>query len=228
MSEKLRWGVLGTARVVRKTIPALQETKNGEVVGIASRTEERAREYADKHGVPQAFGSYDALLASPDIDAVYIALPNALHLEWMERCSATTLRTRLTTRGRWKPSTGQLGSKRVSEPIARLDSTSPASARLSDSLQTLLPGPAIWGLSARPPRSCSRQLLGTFSLLTVTMAPAFNYFRHHRRGGPGLLPRECRPAQVRNYRPRRPRRPRLDSETANSPLGITPRIPMAL
>nr|WP_201762341.1 Gfo/Idh/MocA family oxidoreductase [Pseudarthrobacter psychrotolerans] len=83
MSEKLRWGVLGTARIVRKTIPALQETKNGEVVGIASRTEEKAKEYADKHGVPQAFGSYEALLASPDIDAVYIALPNALHLEWI-------------------------------------------------------------------------------------------------------------------------------------------------
>jgi predicted dehydrogenase len=83
MSEKVRWGVLGTARVVRKTIPALQETKNGEVVGIASRTEQKAREYAGKHGIPQAFGSYEALLASPDIDAVYIALPNALHLEWI-------------------------------------------------------------------------------------------------------------------------------------------------
>lgn len=83
MSEKLRWGILGAARIVRKTIPALQETKNGEVVGIASRTEEKAREYADKHGVPQAFGSYEALLASPDIDAVYLPLPNALHLEWI-------------------------------------------------------------------------------------------------------------------------------------------------
>src|SRR6476620_8216718 len=83
MSEKLRWGVLGSARIVRKTIPALQETKNGEVVGIASRTGETAREYADKHGIPQAFGSYAALLASPDIDAVYIPLPNALHLEWI-------------------------------------------------------------------------------------------------------------------------------------------------
>ncbi|MFJ5699021.1 Gfo/Idh/MocA family protein [Arthrobacter sp. NPDC093139] len=83
MSEKLRWGVLGGARIVRKTIPALQETKNGEVVGIASRAEEKAREYADKHGIPQAFGSYEALLTSPDIDAVYIPLPNALHLEWI-------------------------------------------------------------------------------------------------------------------------------------------------
>jgi xylose dehydrogenase (NAD/NADP) len=83
MSEKLRWGVLGAARIVRKTIPALQETNNGEVVGIASRTEEKAREYADKHGIAQAFGSYEALLASPEIDAVYIPLPNALHLEWV-------------------------------------------------------------------------------------------------------------------------------------------------
>lgn len=83
MSGNVRWGVLGTARVVRKTIPALQETRNGEVTGIASRSEEKAREYAARHGIPQAFGSYEALLASPDIDAVYIALPNALHREWI-------------------------------------------------------------------------------------------------------------------------------------------------
>lgn len=83
MSDRLRWGVLGSARIVRKTVPALQATKNGEVVGIASRTEEKAREYAGKHGIPQAFGSYEALLASQDIDAVYIPLPNALHLEWI-------------------------------------------------------------------------------------------------------------------------------------------------
>ncbi|MBM6621435.1 Gfo/Idh/MocA family oxidoreductase [Micrococcaceae bacterium RIT802] len=83
MSKKLRWGVLGSARIVRKTIPALQETRNGEVVGIASRSEDKAREYAAKYGIAQAFGSYEALLASPNIDAVYIPLPNALHLEWI-------------------------------------------------------------------------------------------------------------------------------------------------
>ena len=64
MSARLRWGVLGTARIVRKTIPALQKTKNGEVVGIASRSGEKAREYANKYGVPQSFGSYEALLAA--------------------------------------------------------------------------------------------------------------------------------------------------------------------
>ncbi|MDN4646335.1 Gfo/Idh/MocA family protein [Arthrobacter sp. PsM3] len=83
MRNKLRWGVLGGARIVRKTIPALQGTKNGEVVGIASRTKERAREFANKHGISGVFESYEALLASPDIDAVYIPLPNALHLEWI-------------------------------------------------------------------------------------------------------------------------------------------------
>lgn len=82
---KLNWGVLGTARIVRKTIPAFQKARNGTVVGVASRTETKANEYAEKYNVPQAFVSYDALLASPDIDAVYIALPNALHHEWVLR-----------------------------------------------------------------------------------------------------------------------------------------------
>ena len=83
--EKLRWGVLGTARIVRKMVPALQKTKNGVVVGIASRSEEKAKDYADKYGLSQAFGSYAALLDAPEIDAVYIALPNALHDEWVIR-----------------------------------------------------------------------------------------------------------------------------------------------
>ena len=81
--DKLKWGVLGTARIIRKTIPALQAAKNGAVVGIASRTEAKAKEYAAKHDVPQAFGSYEAMLSSPDINAVYITLPNALHHEWV-------------------------------------------------------------------------------------------------------------------------------------------------
>lgn len=85
MSEKLRWGILGTARIIRKTIPALQTTRNGEVVGIASRSTEKAAGYAEKYGIPRSFGSYEALLASPDVDAVYIALPNALHLEWVRK-----------------------------------------------------------------------------------------------------------------------------------------------
>lgn len=83
MGAKLRWGILGSARIIRKTIPALQESANGEVTGIASRSQEKSREIADKFGIPEAFGSYEALLASPLIDAVYVPLPNALHLEWI-------------------------------------------------------------------------------------------------------------------------------------------------
>ncbi len=80
--EKLRWGVLGTARINRKVIPALQASKNGEVVGVASRDAARAREQTEKHSLPEAFGSYEALLASPDVSAVYIPLPNTMHREW--------------------------------------------------------------------------------------------------------------------------------------------------
>ena len=80
---KIRWGVLGTARIVRKTIPALQQTQNGVVTGVASRNEDRSKACAETYGISQAFGSYAALLDSPEIDAVYITLPNALHYEWV-------------------------------------------------------------------------------------------------------------------------------------------------
>lgn len=81
-AQKLSWGVLGGARINRKVIPALHTSKNGLVVGVASRDEAKAREQAEAYSVPHPFGSYEALLASPDINAVYIPLPNSLHLEW--------------------------------------------------------------------------------------------------------------------------------------------------
>lgn len=74
MAEKLRWGVLSTARIgLKSVVPALQRARNGEVVALASRDEARAREAAGALGIPQAFGSYEALLASPEVDAVYIS-----------------------------------------------------------------------------------------------------------------------------------------------------------
>ncbi|ADI13983.1 Gfo/Idh/MocA family protein [Truepera radiovictrix] len=83
MAEKLRWGVLSTARIgLKSVVPALQRARNGEVVALASRDEARAREAAGALGIPQAFGSYEALLASPEVDAVYIPLPNTLHKPW--------------------------------------------------------------------------------------------------------------------------------------------------
>ena len=79
----IRFGVLGTARVVPYGLltPA-KETLGVEVSGIASRTPQKAEEFAARYGIQRGFGSYEALVKSGDIDAVYIALPPALHYDW--------------------------------------------------------------------------------------------------------------------------------------------------
>lgn len=82
----IRIGVLGTARVVQYGLLAPAKSTPGvEVTAIASRTPEKAEEFAARHGVPRSFGSYEALLEADDIDAVYIALPTALHFDWSRR-----------------------------------------------------------------------------------------------------------------------------------------------
>jgi predicted dehydrogenase len=82
MSE-LRWGVMSTADIARKkVIPGMRRASRTQVVAIASRDEPRARAVAEELGIPRAHGSYEALLADPDVDAVYIPLPNHLHAEW--------------------------------------------------------------------------------------------------------------------------------------------------
>lgn len=79
----LRWGILGLGRVARnRMIPALGTAERCRLVAVASRDPEAARAVADAHGVPRAHGSYEALLADPEVDAVYVALPNSLHLPW--------------------------------------------------------------------------------------------------------------------------------------------------
>jgi len=81
--SKVRWGVLGTAKIaVEKVIPAMQHGARCEIVGIASRSIEKARLTADALRIPRAYGSYDALLSDPDIDAIYNPLPNHLHVPW--------------------------------------------------------------------------------------------------------------------------------------------------
>jgi len=81
MSKKIRWGVLGVANIaVKKVIPAMQQGQWSEVTGIASRELERARQAAVQLGISKAYGSYQELLADPDIDAVYNPLPNHLHV----------------------------------------------------------------------------------------------------------------------------------------------------
>jgi len=88
MADRLRWGILSTARIgVRRLIPALLRSRTGIGVAIASRDLERAREIAAKFDIPRAHGSYEALLADPDVDAVYNPLPNSLHPEWTIRAA---------------------------------------------------------------------------------------------------------------------------------------------
>lgn len=82
-NDRLRWGILSTANIGRKAvIPAIQQAGNGHVVAIASRNVQQAQALATELAIEQSYGSYEALLADPGIDAVYIPLPNSLHTEW--------------------------------------------------------------------------------------------------------------------------------------------------
>src|SRR5271165_3549238 len=82
----IRFGVLGTGRAVPHGLLApAKETPGVAVSAIASRTPQKAEAFAARHGIPRGFGSYETLLESTDIDAVYIALPPALHFDWARR-----------------------------------------------------------------------------------------------------------------------------------------------
>ena len=84
-NKVLNWGLLSTARINRALIPPLRASKRNQLVAVASRTQESAGLYAREWKIPRAHGSYEALLADPDIDVVYISLPNRLHAEWTIR-----------------------------------------------------------------------------------------------------------------------------------------------
>ena len=83
----LRWGLMGTARINRSIVPALRAARGHELVAVASRDGEKARVHAEQWGIPRVVTSYEALLAEPDIDVVYIPLPNHLHAEWTVRAA---------------------------------------------------------------------------------------------------------------------------------------------
>jgi D-xylose 1-dehydrogenase (NADP+, D-xylono-1,5-lactone-forming) len=85
MSKPVRFGFLSTARINRRLLAAAAKSERAEVVGVASRDASRAEAYAVEHGIARSYGSYEALLGDPDIDAVYISLPNSLHVEWSVR-----------------------------------------------------------------------------------------------------------------------------------------------
>ncbi len=76
------WGIISTADINRKVIPGAKESPKVDLVAVASRDQTRAEEYAREWAIERAYGSYDALLADPDIEAVYISLPNTMHVEW--------------------------------------------------------------------------------------------------------------------------------------------------
>ncbi|MCL4401192.1 MAG: Gfo/Idh/MocA family oxidoreductase [Acidobacteria bacterium] len=87
MGKKVKWGILGAAKINGKVVPAMQRGAWPEVVAIASRDVEKARHAAADLGIPRAYGSYEELLADPEIEAVYIPLPNHLHVPWAIRAA---------------------------------------------------------------------------------------------------------------------------------------------
>jgi len=85
--NQLRWGIIGPGRIAPRIVRALSGSSRGALVAVASRDLERARAFAANFGIGQAYGSYDELLKSPEIDAVYIPLPNHLHDEWTRKAA---------------------------------------------------------------------------------------------------------------------------------------------
>jgi predicted dehydrogenase len=81
----VKWGIVSTADINRKVIPGAKASSKVDLVGVASRTQERAEQYASWWEIPRAYGTYDSLLADPEIEAVYISLPNTMHCDWSIR-----------------------------------------------------------------------------------------------------------------------------------------------
>ncbi len=81
----VRYGIVSTAHINRLLIPGAHESDKVELIAVASRDMTRAEAYAREWGIERAYGSYDALLEDPDVDAVYISLPNTMHVEWSIR-----------------------------------------------------------------------------------------------------------------------------------------------
>ena len=85
--DPLRWGILGVAAINDRLLPAFRASVTADLRAVASRSLDKAKGYAAKAGIPVAHGSYEALLADPDVDAVYVPLPNHLHDEWTRKAA---------------------------------------------------------------------------------------------------------------------------------------------
>ena len=83
--EPVRWGFMSLAKINERVLPEIAGSPAIDLVAVASRSEEAAARYADEHAIPRHHGSYDALLADEDVEAVYIPLPNSLHVDWTIR-----------------------------------------------------------------------------------------------------------------------------------------------
>ena len=81
----VKWGIISTARINRLFLAGARQSSDVEILAVASRTQTSAEEYARAEEIPRAYATYDALLADPDIEAVYIPLPNSLHVGWSIR-----------------------------------------------------------------------------------------------------------------------------------------------
>lgn len=85
--QRVRWGILGDAAINDAFIPGVQSASNSELMGLASRRPEAGARAADRWSIPRVYHSYDDLLTDPEIDAVYIPLPNHVHAEWTVRAA---------------------------------------------------------------------------------------------------------------------------------------------
>ncbi|WP_161974938.1 Gfo/Idh/MocA family protein [Bacillus timonensis] len=85
---RVKWGIIGTAWIAKeRLIPAINAAENSELLAIASRSEEKAKDFAKTYSIPRTYTSYEGLLQDPNVDAVYIPLPNHLHKEWTIRAA---------------------------------------------------------------------------------------------------------------------------------------------
>ena len=126
MTDPVVWGILGTATIARKcVIPAIQKSRNGQVLALATRTPAAAEEVVATNRIEHVYDTYNALLTNPDIDAVYIPLPNHMHHPCWQTCAvrkAAGLQRRRSKRngsGSRKKASGFDGSLHVSLPPAK-------------------------------------------------------------------------------------------------------------
>jgi xylose dehydrogenase (NAD/NADP) len=87
MNGRVGWSLLSTARINERIIPVIRASPRCDLLAVASRSQDTADRFAREWRIPRAYGAYEDMLADPDIDAVYIALPNHLHTEWAVRCA---------------------------------------------------------------------------------------------------------------------------------------------